>query len=211
MVTQSPMFQCPLCRQVANLTASVSTDSLVDKDVPDDKSMIGSPNLDHTQNESVNELADLIERDISIGRTRARASSESPSSNHPIEARGISYSYSPEARSPQGETTLPDTQARRPNSGSLVRPQKRPSLTQRLTLFLSRGTNAPNSVGNSSSPKEEESGLRRSYSVDADPSPGSSARLIPRVENPHWPETRKSQDDLDRFNVSTHSSLQSEK
>ncbi|KAI8910777.1 SMAD/FHA domain-containing protein [Gorgonomyces haynaldii] len=28
LIRQSPMFQCPLCRQVANLTASVSTDSL---------------------------------------------------------------------------------------------------------------------------------------------------------------------------------------
>jgi hypothetical protein len=28
LITQSPMFQCPLCRQVANLTASVSSDSL---------------------------------------------------------------------------------------------------------------------------------------------------------------------------------------
>lgn len=28
LVAQSPMFQCPLCRQVANLTASVSSDSL---------------------------------------------------------------------------------------------------------------------------------------------------------------------------------------
>lgn len=28
MINQSAMFQCPLCRQVANLTASVSSDSL---------------------------------------------------------------------------------------------------------------------------------------------------------------------------------------
>ncbi|KAJ3326762.1 hypothetical protein HDU91_004560, partial [Kappamyces sp. JEL0680] len=28
LVVQSPMFQCPLCRQVANLTASVSSESL---------------------------------------------------------------------------------------------------------------------------------------------------------------------------------------
>jgi RING-like zinc finger len=28
MINHSPMFQCPLCRQVANLTASVSSESL---------------------------------------------------------------------------------------------------------------------------------------------------------------------------------------
>ena len=28
LISQSAMFQCPLCRQVANLTASVSSDSL---------------------------------------------------------------------------------------------------------------------------------------------------------------------------------------
>lgn len=30
LVSQSPMFQCPLCRQVANLTASVSSESLAE-------------------------------------------------------------------------------------------------------------------------------------------------------------------------------------
>jgi hypothetical protein len=28
LIAQSPMFQCPMCRQVANLTASVSSDDL---------------------------------------------------------------------------------------------------------------------------------------------------------------------------------------
>lgn len=32
MIISSPMFQCPLCRQVANLTASVSMESLIEKD-----------------------------------------------------------------------------------------------------------------------------------------------------------------------------------
>jgi hypothetical protein len=48
LITSSPMFQCPLCRQVANLTASVSSDSLnTDNKITIPLPVLGNREFDH--------------------------------------------------------------------------------------------------------------------------------------------------------------------
>jgi RING-like zinc finger len=49
MISKSPMFQCPLCRQVANLTASVSSEAL---DIPMEEVMVKMPEKYRTDEKS---------------------------------------------------------------------------------------------------------------------------------------------------------------
>ena len=125
MVVTSPMFQCPLCRQVANLTASVSTDSLIEDGQESKKneksksqkqdSVVQSypPNTD--DNISVYSKELLNENPVDINKNDKEA--ETGSTSNDID------SISPE------------------------RTKRPPSLTMRLAEFLGRQIQSPsNSV-----------------------------------------------------------------
>ncbi|KAJ3304041.1 hypothetical protein HDV03_003155 [Kappamyces sp. JEL0829] len=70
LVVQSPMFQCPLCRQVANLTASVSSESLN----ADNKLVVPLPVL-----EDELEVKKVVESSAANAQMARRASTRRPS------------------------------------------------------------------------------------------------------------------------------------
>ncbi|KAJ3345761.1 hypothetical protein HDU91_007248 [Kappamyces sp. JEL0680] len=70
LVVQSPMFQCPLCRQVANLTASVSSESLN----ADNKLVVPLPVL-----EDELEIKKVVESSAANAQMARRASTRRPS------------------------------------------------------------------------------------------------------------------------------------
>jgi hypothetical protein len=117
------MFQCPLCRQVANLTASVSTDSLLDPD--EDKNGPESPNSQDHITESPNsaDISDALNPDNHGNENLQEETSESAiNENHLVQ----------------------ESQHQRPSSAQKSN-SKKPSLSMKLAELMDRSSNQTNS------------------------------------------------------------------
>lgn len=167
MVGQSAMFQCPLCRQVANLTASVSMESL--DDLIDGKG---------TEPDAERHLSPLDQL--------TPITSSSPMS---LDASYQLHSLRDGSVSPTNrDPSMPLDRSQ--NTVKASSTSKRTSFTSRLQSLLIRGAGGGSSeeaAGPSSSPSR--SILVGSPPV-ASPQPTASAqpiqRLVPRSEAPHW-------------------------
>lgn len=117
LVSASPMFQCPLCRQVANLTASVSTESLVE-----DGDHKNNPDSTHTNPENEAESP----------HTNPENEAESPHSNPENEFENLEEAKNSVDRVVDGHQRSKTNEA------------ARPSLSIRLAEILGRTTHQAN-------------------------------------------------------------------
>lgn len=192
MVTQSPMFQCPLCRQVANLTASVSMDSLVDKDAE----------LEFDQGEETSSQELNFEK-LGIESLNGSGNSARPAPNTDA-IRGISYSYSNDLEpgagpssgiqiSPVSETEgdEADKWARPAKSANKTTPAKRSSFTMKIQSLLGRASSPTHPT--------PDSNTRRTQSQNITPNAAIiSPRLVPRSESPQWRRPLTEEEAIDR-------------
>jgi hypothetical protein len=158
MVTTSPMFQCPLCRQVANLTASVSTESLVEPN--DDKIDPDGPiNPDH-KTESPNST------DISHA--------PNPDNNGAENFQDESLNEN---------LLAAETEKRRQSSSASDSNSKKPSLSMKLTELLARSHATNSNYIDSANRNNETTNIQPSVSVRLTPRSETSHFIRPSADH----------------------------
>jgi hypothetical protein len=125
LIAQSPMFQCPMCRQVANLTASVSSDDLtngnkIEAPLPilltelEEKENQGQPIpvIQPNSNAQRPKRPSLVER-IGLGILKSSHVHSQPASEEPIAQQSSSEEPIAQQSSSEEQTSQAKTQKKR--------------------------------------------------------------------------------------------------
>ncbi|KAJ1548467.1 hypothetical protein HK096_001871, partial [Nowakowskiella sp. JEL0078] len=153
LIHQTPMFQCPLCRQVANLTASVSMESLGEDDLDVEKteneyadktdgkdSESGSEHSLSPQRESVGIVENVVKEKNSLGLVRLSTSpalNEASRSKESLASGTANLDFPKRGRMVSGSST-PD------GTSSLSPGKRRSSITSKINVLLGRKSNNHN-------------------------------------------------------------------